>query len=185
MRTMLRLTVLICVVATTVYGQEWQATTKEDPLSGKPYMTYTRTGKFLTPPSNGGRTSPTISLRCDPSAHNGRLSGKLIAGFIIMNAILDLENGDKSTVQYRLDDGKLQTAHGLGYSTDFQAISLDDMFVNNLLWGHMITHKPHSSDQVHKVVIGVQEHLAGQVVMQFDMPDAERVGAACGTEYRK
>ena len=60
-----------------------------------------------------------------------------------------------------------------------------DIFLNNLLWGHMITHKPHTSSQVHKVVISVQEHLGGDVVMEFDMPDAQEVGAACGTEYRK
>jgi hypothetical protein len=53
-----------------------------------------------------------------------------------------------------------------------------------MLWGHMIPHKPGKGDQVHKFVIGVQEHLAGKIVMQFDMADAQQIGAACGTEYR-
>jgi hypothetical protein len=56
--------------------------------------------------------------------------------------------------------------------------------VNNMLWGHLIPHKPGKGDQVHKFVIGVQEHLAGKIVMQFDMPDAQQIEAACGTEYR-
>jgi hypothetical protein len=49
----------------------------------------------------------------------------------------------------------------------------------------MITHKPQTSAQVRKVVISVQEHLDGDVVMEFDMPDAQEVGAACGTEYNR
>ena len=35
------------------------------------------------------------------------------------------------------------------------------------------------------VVIFVPEHINGNVVMQFDMPDAQEVGAACGTENRR
>ena len=104
-----------------------------------------------------------------------------------MGTVVDLENGPRSTVRYRLDDGKVQTATGfeVGNSTDYTAIGIKDIFLNNLLWGHMITHKPHTSGQVHKAVISVQEHLGGDVVMEFDMPDAQGVGAACGTEYRK
>lgn len=111
----------------------------------------------------------------------------MLAGFIVVNTVLDLENGNHSTVQYRLDDGKLQTGSSLefSYSTDYQAISFDDMFLNNMLWGHMITHKLGSNEQVHKVVVGVQEHLGGQIVMQFDMPAADQVSAACGAEYKK
>ena len=104
-----------------------------------------------------------------------------------MGTVIDLENGPKSTVRYRLDEGKVQTATDfeVGYSTDYQAISVKDIFLNNLLWGHMITHKPQTSAQVRKVVISVQEHLDGDVVMEFDMPDAQEVGAACGTEYNR
>ena len=104
-----------------------------------------------------------------------------------MGTAIDLKRGNENTVKYRLDDGKIQAAtlYEVGYSTDHQAISMEEIFVNNLLWGHMLTHKPNTSGRVHKVVISVQEHLDGDVVMQFDMPDADEVGAACGTEYRK
>lgn len=164
--------------------QAWQSTTKSDPLTGKSYMLYVLTGKYLAPPDKGSDTAPRISLRCDPSAHHG--SGEFIAGFIEVNAVIDLENGHNSTVRYRLDDGNVQTADDfeVGYSTDFQAISVHRIFLNNLLWGHMIPHKPHTSDQVHTVVISVQEHLGGNIVMEFEMPDAQGVGAACGTSHR-
>jgi hypothetical protein len=124
-------------------AQEWQVTPKSDPLTGKSYTLYELTGKFLTPPSRGGGTPPLISVRCDPSANHGRISGKLLDGFIVVNTVIDIRNGDATTIQYRLDDGKLQYAdQAIGYSTDFQAIHLDNIFVNNMLWGHMIPHKP-------------------------------------------
>jgi hypothetical protein len=184
--TRFTLWMIALVVSIVINGcaQEWKSTAKVDPLTGKSYTLYVLMGKFLTPPSQGNGTPPSISLRCDPSSHHSRISGKFIDGFIIVNTIIDIKNGDVNTVQYRLDDGKLQTAYGIGYSTDYRAISLENMFLDNLLWGHMIPHKPHTNDQVHKVVIAVQEHLAGQIVMEFDMPDAEGVGAACGTEYK-
>ena len=166
-------------------AHEWRATTKSDPLTGKSYTLYELIGTFLTPPAHGDGKPPFISLSCDPSAKHGTISGRLIDGFIVVNAVIDIKNGDTTTVQYRLDNGKLQDANSMvGYSTDYQAIHLDNLFVNNLLWGHMVFHKPGKGDQVHKVVIGVQEHLGGMVVMQFDMPDAKEVGAACGTEYK-
>jgi hypothetical protein len=166
--------------------QQWASVKKSDPLTGKSYMLYVLTGRYLSAPANGSTTAPLISLRCDPSPHH-KLSGELIAGFVDVGTVVDIENGQNNTVRYRLDDGKVQTATGfeVGYSTDYTAISIKDIFLNNLLWGHMITHKPRTSSQVHKVVISVQEHLDGDVVMQFDMPDAGEVGAACGTEYRK
>jgi hypothetical protein len=171
---------LVCLSAP---AQEWQVTPKSDPLTGKSYTLYTLTGKFLTPPAHGNGELPLISLRCDPTPWH-RISGRLLSGFLIVNTVIDLKNGDEGTVQFRLDDGKLQSPLSPEYSTDYQAINLDELFLNNIIWGHMITHKKGTNPQVRKVVIGVQEHLGGNVVMQFDMPDATQVGAACGTEYK-
>ncbi|MFP5226878.1 MAG: hypothetical protein ACLGXA_04565 [Acidobacteriota bacterium] len=179
---------LVAAIATMhASAQEWQSTVKSDALTGKSFTQFVLRGKFLTPPAQwDGSSAPSISLRCDPAGHRGRLSGRFIDGFIDANAVIDLTNGKASTVHYRLDDGKVQTAEELevGTSTDYQALSVTSMFLSNILWGHELPHKPHSSDQVHKFVIAVQQHLGGQIVMQFDMPDAEQVGAACETEYR-
>jgi hypothetical protein len=113
------------------------------------------------------------------------MSGRLLKGFLVMNTVIDLKNDDQSTVKFRLDDGKLQSSgSSTEYSTDYQAIHLDELFVNNLIWGHEIPHKKGTNPQVKKVVVGVQEHLGGDVVMQFDMPDATLVGSSCGTEYK-
>jgi hypothetical protein len=174
---------LALLASLSASAQEWQAAAKSDPLTGKSYTVYTLPGKFLTPPAHGSSEPPVISLRCDPTPWR-RLSGRLLSGFLIVNTVIDLKNGDQGTVQVRLDDGKLQSPVSLEYSTDYQAIHLDELFVNNIIWGHMITHKKGTNPQVRKVVIGVQEHLGGQIVMQFDMPDATQVAEACGTEYK-
>ena len=168
-------------------GQPWVSTVKSDALTGKSYTMYELAGRYLTPPSRPTEGKPRITLRCDPLARHGRISGKLLAGFVYVGTTIDLENGHQSTVKYRLDDGKVQTASEfeVGYSTDYQAISITDIFLDNLLWGHMLTHKPHTNPQVRKAIISVQEHLAGNVVMEFDMPDAEEVSASCGTEYKQ
>lgn len=164
---------LMCLSAS---AQEWQVTPKSDPLTGKSYTLYTLTGKFLTPPAHGSGEPPVISLSCDPTPWH-RISGQLLSGFLVVNTVIDLKNGEQGTVQFRLDDGKLQSpVSSLEYSTDYQAIHLDGLFVNNIIWGHIITHKKGTNLQVKKVVIGVQEHLAGNVVMQFDMPDATQSG---------
>jgi hypothetical protein len=170
-----------CVFA---HAQAWQTIPKSDPLTGKSETTYILTGTFLTAPQHGSGQPPMFTLKCDPSPNHSRFSGKLLNAFSVVNAVVDLKNGGNTTVRYRLDDGKPQDANLVEYSTDFQAIHLQQLLVNNLLWGHMLFHKPGKGDQVHKVIFAVQEHLGGQVVMQFDMPDAQEVGAACGTEYR-
>jgi hypothetical protein len=176
--------ILVVSCLATAHAQEWRATPKSDPLTGRSYIQYELDGKFLTPPAHSDGKPPYISLRCDPSPNHSRISGKLLDGFIVVNTVIDIKNGSETTVQYRLDDGKLQTAYDASNSTDFQAIHIEGLMLNNLLWGHNLFHKPGTGDQVHKVVIGAQEHLAGKVVMQFDMPDAQQVGAACGTEYK-
>src|ERR1700677_2151346 len=91
---------LVCLSAS---AQEWQITPKSDPLTGKSYTLYTLTGKFLTPPLHGSGEPPTISLRCDPSSNRSKISGKLLDGFIVVNAVIDLKNGTEPTVEYRLD----------------------------------------------------------------------------------
>jgi hypothetical protein len=182
-RTLL-ISALIASIAIQSAAQEWQSTAKTDPLTGQSSTLYVLAGKFITPPARGNGEPPLISLRCDPSPNHSRISGKLIDGFIVVNAIIDLKNGDTSTVQYRLDNGKLQSAYDASYSTDYQAIHINGLLLNNIIWGHNLFHKPGSSPQVRKFVIGVQEHLGSQIVMQFDIADAQIVAAACGTEYK-
>src|SRR5260370_28634827 len=97
-------------------------------------------------------------------------------------------------VQFRLDGGKLQS-ESWGRSTDFSSIFFSHPtchicgsgydILGNLLYGHGTYHKENTTPQVRKVVVGVPEYHGGEVVMQFDMPDATEVAEACGIILHK
>jgi hypothetical protein len=53
------------------------------------------------------------------------------------------------------------------------------------LYRHAMYHKENTTPQVRKVVIAVSEYLGGEVVMQFDMPDATEAAKACGIILHK
>ena len=161
----------------------WTSIVKSDPFTDRQYTAFRLQGKFIEPPAHGSYATPEIELRCDPKPFR-RLTGKFLAGFVVVGAVLDLTNGDRSTVQFRLDDGKQQYLLESTYSTDYEAISFDELFLDNILWGHLLPHKPGSGGPVRKLLIGVQEHVGTQIVMQFDMPDPDVVSKACGAEYK-
>jgi hypothetical protein len=112
------------------------------------------------------------------------MSGKLLEAYIDTTTVIDTKDSQQqTTVEYRLDDGKVRFSAS-GNTSNYQGIPLDAPFLDDILWGHLVPHKPGTSRQVRKFVVAVKEHLSGQIVMQFDMPDATQVGAACGTEYK-
>jgi hypothetical protein len=171
---------LVCLSAT---AQEWQTTPKSDPLTGKSYLTFMLPGKFLTPPVHSNGDAPRIVVKCEPGPHL-RMSGKLLEAYIDTTTVIDTKDSQQqTTVEYRLDDGKVRFSAS-GNTSNYQGIPLDAPFLDDILWGHLVPHKPGTSRQVRKFVVAVKEHLSGQIVMQFDMPDATQVGAACGTEYK-
>lgn len=55
----------------------------------------------------------------------------------------------------------------------------------NLLYAHHLYHKENTNPQVRKVVLGVNEYLGGEIVMQFDFPDSTEVADACGVIWHK
>jgi hypothetical protein len=162
---------------------DWTSKPQTDALTGQSYVEFELPGKFLDAPSDGSAAAPKIELRCDPTPYR-RLTGKLVAGFIVVGAVIDLTNGNATTMQFRLDDGKPQNWFEATYSTDYQAIAFDALFLNNILWGHILTHKTGTGTSVRKLVVAVQEHLGGRIVMQFDMPDPAVVSRICGAEYK-
>ena len=124
--------------------------------------------------------------------------GKFREGYIHIGGVTDssvVENRSSFVeVQFRLDDGKLQSERW-GRSTNFSSIFLThptcplcgsgDDILGNLLFGHARTTKENTNPQIRRVVIDVSEYLGGEVVMQFDMPDATEVAEACGIIMHK
>ena len=86
--------------------------------------------------------------------------------------------------EFRLDEGKLQTENW-SVSTDHSAAFLGGETLNNFLYGHVMRHKEGTTDQVHRIIIGIDEAFAGEVQMTFDMPDATPVAEACGVILHK
>jgi hypothetical protein len=175
----------------------WQREEKTDQLRGTTYSQFSLPGKFLTPPKNSAG-EPKMVVRCiggqkQRKGNSGYTNGKFLNGFIAVSTVLDSGESvppGRIKVQFRLDDGKIQIRDWAN-STDFSAIFFYDVGSGwgqfaNLLYGHELYHKENSNPQVRKVVIAVDQYLGGEIVMQFDMPDATEVGDTCGIiEHRK
>jgi len=180
----------------------WQREPKTDPLRDTNFLQFSLIGKFLTQPRNASNGNPTLIVHCKPGkdkkSNHGYTNGKFRDGYIFVGGVTDSSVSDNGnsfvTVQFRLDDGKLQS-ESWGRSNDFSSIFFShptcflcgggyDIFAN-LLYGHAMYHKENTTPQVRKMVIGVSEYLGGEIVMQFDMPDSTEVAEACGIILHK
>ncbi len=172
---------------------KWLKEEKTAPLRGTSYLQFSLDGQFLTPPRNTApNTKPTMILRCTPSSFSrDHLHGKLMSGYIFVGAVVETREsslgGTRVDAKFRLDDGKLQTSP-LSHSRDFSSIYLSETDLNTLLYGHFMFHKANTTTSVKKAVIGIDEYLGGEVVMQFDFPselDEAEVADACGVLWHK
>ena len=84
---------------------------------------------------------------------------------------------------YRLDDGKIKTETWTP-STDGTAAYFSVASLGNFLYGHLL-HKRGTSGAISGVRVAIDEYLAGEVVMKFEMPDPTEVGETCGITYGK
>jgi hypothetical protein len=187
--------------ATVVPAQtqpQWHREQKTDPHDVS-FTQFSLTGKFLTPPQDASNTNPTMFVRCIPgSDRHGHTGGKFIAGYIFVGGHVSYDVSESGAsfvpVEFRLDDGKLQSERW-GRSTDPFAVFFSDptcaacgsgyeVFAN-LLYGHHTLRKQETNPQVRKIVIGVDEVLGGEVTMQFELPDATEVAEACGIIWHK
>jgi hypothetical protein len=175
------------VQSSTAQSPTWQREDKTDPLRGTSYSQYTLTGKFLTPPKMHTEDPPVFIVKCIPGGHRkvngGYLNGKLLDAYIMARTVVN-HSPRGVGVQYRLDDGKMH-ADSWGVATDGTSIFLPEIELSTVLYGHFMKHKEGTSDPVHKVIIGVDEYLGAEVVVQFDLPDPTEMADACGLLIRK
>jgi hypothetical protein len=185
---------------------EWVRTEKTDPLTDASSVRFTVTGKFLQAPSKSSVDKPSFVLVCDPTKTQmrGKIRGKVLGAFMVVGAVVDSGNNFERDalserhpnpslvgVRYRRDDEKKVQEAEWFHSEDFAALYVasqyggTDIEINNLLYGHMLTHKEGKGEQVRKIVISVPEYLGGDVVMQFDLPDLTNVSDACGLVIHK
>lgn len=166
----------------------WEHSKHEDPLRGTSSEQFKLEGQYLVAPrdSRAGAT-PALIVRCtaDPRAAHGHARGKFVTGYIFVGGVVDAR-GSSGTVhaQFRLDDGKLKDAFW-SHSTDYSSVFFDNLEFNDLLYGHLLPHKENTGPQPRKLVIGLQEYLGPEVVMQFDLPDCTEVAETCGAIWHK
>ncbi|HET9183316.1 MAG TPA: hypothetical protein VFP59_14355 [Candidatus Angelobacter sp.] len=165
----------------------WKREDKTDQLRGTSYAEFTLPGRFLTPPQKPQAALPFFIVDCEPGkpkrVNGGYTHGKLLNAYMLLSAVAE-RTGDHAVVQYRLDDGKMHT-EDWGISKDHTAIYPSVIELNTVLYGHFMKHKEGTNPPVRKLVIAVDEHRGGQIVMQFDMPDPTAMADACGILIRK
>ncbi len=182
----------IIIGISSAAAQTWTKTEKSDPLRGTQFVQYSLEGKYLSPPRNAAPdATPAIVVRCVPGSHKsgwGVVHGKFLEGYIFVGGVVDThvayDSSTRANVEFRLDDGKLQSA-SWSHSTDFSSLFFSSIDLDNLLYGHLLLHKENTNPQVRKIVLGVPEFVGGEIVMQFAMPDAAEVGDACGAILHK
>lgn len=159
----------------------WVRSEQKDALRGTSFLQFRLAGKFLAPPKTGDSEAPAMIAHCLPGKHERIYNGKVIDFYVHVGAVL---NSEKAFVSVRLNDGKVQQELW-STSTDRSAAFFSSLMLNNFLYGHILPHKEGSGPPVRKVVIGVEEFLAGVIVMQFDMPDPSEIQEACGVVAHK
>lgn len=188
MRVRLAFSLFLAVCALAVQAQEkgWTREDQSDPLHNTEYTQFTLEGKYLVPPRHQGADAPMLILQCSPGARSragGQVNGKLIAGYLDVDATLDFRQ-DNIPVEYRLDDGKLQQVYW-STSTDGGGAAFGEKDLERLLYGRSGPRKEDTNPPVRKLIIGIPERLGTQVEAQFDMPDPSEVAEACGVLVHK
>jgi len=177
----------LAILVPLANAQSWQRTEKTDAFRGTQYSQFTLAGKFLTPPQHSSLDAPVIVLQCKAGNHgyggHWHYDGKLIDAYIQTGATLNASLSSIA-VQYRLDDGKIQTEDWTP-STNYGAIFFKDITLNTLLYGHFMPHKEGTNPPVRKLTVAVDEYLAGEVVMEFDLPDPTDPASVCGTLLKR
>lgn len=156
-------------------------------MRGTSYSQYTLAGKFLTPPRTSTGESPVFVVKCIPTNHRrsggGYVNGKLMDAYIVMRSVVD-RSSSRVFVQYRLDDGKMHKEYW-DVGTDGTGIFPPEIELNTVIYGHFLPHKEGTNDPIRKLVLGVNEYMGTEVVVQFDFPDPTEMMDACGLLIRK
>lgn len=165
----------------------WRRTEKSDALHRLDYTQFSLEGRYLVPPKKIDPSPPVLVVKCQQGRHrygmSGYVGGKFLAGYLIVDAVLDFRK-DGVPVEFRLDDGKLQSTTWAS-STDGSGAFFGDVDIDTLLYGHLLPHKENTNPPVHRIVLGVPEYLGSQIQVQFDMPEPTEIADVCGVAIHK
>lgn len=141
----------------------WESKSTDDRLHGTEYTQFTLLGKYLTPPRLGAGHPPAMVVRCS--------QGKFQNFYVAVGAVVDHQSdGFIRNLEARFDDLKVPFwGIPAEISTDGTAIFFRSGALVPILKSHLS-------------VIGVQEFLGPQIVMEFAVPDPAEIVEACGKD---
>jgi hypothetical protein len=185
MRTERFLLLALCLASQCV-GQ-WQREERTDAFRGTKFTEFKLEGRFLTPPRSASLISPALVIQCLPGEHSVGYhvvtGGKFLTAFLFVGPVMDSQL-TALAVQFRLDDGKVQT-EAWTVSKDFSSAFFPETTLNTLLYGHFLPHKEGTGPPTKTVKIAADQFVGGEVVMQFEMPDPTPLAEACGLVVHK
>lgn len=140
----------------------WIHSQDNDALHGKLNEKFLLEGKYLTPPEHAHEAAPSIVVVCS--------DGKVKQNYLNVGAVITMEGHSDlvAALEARID-GKKKSILYTGESTDGTSVFFTRVDLRNIL-------------RSHQVIVGINEHLGPEVVMQFDMPDPSPIFAACGKD---
>jgi hypothetical protein len=157
----------------------WQQSQRTDANGDKSSPQFSLLGKFLTRPKKDVGDPPALVVTCKPHASRRKFS----TAYVNVGAPLNIEYVGpdeikagtsyfpKVTVRYRLDDQKEEKEQWTP-GTEKTSASIPKAALEKML-------------RAHTVQIKVAEFHAGEISMQFDIPESTQVGTACGLPVRK
>lgn len=157
----------------------WQQTQKADANRDILSNQFTLAGKFLTKPKTDPGAPPTLVVACRARGSKGRFS----SGSVNPGVPLDIEYVEppeikagtsyypKVSTRSRLDDGK-EAKELWAAGTDKASATFSKQALEKML-------------RARTVEITVREYRAGEISMQFEIPDSAQVANACGVSIGK
>ncbi|MGH9711767.1 MAG: hypothetical protein ACRD5M_00500 [Candidatus Acidiferrales bacterium] len=164
-------------------AQKWRQAKKTDSARGITYTQFTLAGKFLKWPAGDASIRPTLEVDCTPSetSHESRrqyLHAYLLAGipleikYVEPDEITEgISYYPKINVEYSLDASKVRREQW-DPGPDKASATMNKGSLERMI-------------EAHTIVISVDENKAGEVTMQFDMPDSAALVEACDLPNRK
>jgi hypothetical protein len=154
---------LLIASASAQESPGWRYVKDDDPLHGKVHDKFVLDGKYLTPPRTVAQGFvPSMVVMCS--------DGKVEQNYIAVGAVVTLKSkGFFADLLESRVDGKKGAIAATGAATDGTAVFFTRVDLKNIL-------------KAHQVIVGVNEYLGAEVVMQFDMPDPLPVFTTCGRD---
>jgi hypothetical protein len=149
---------VVASVSVCAQGPSWTFHSIDDPLHAKVHNQFVLEGKYLTPP-NKPIGQPPLTVSCT--------DGRFDSFIFEIGGIVDEQ---RASVEGRID-GKAKPVGIDGRSTDQEALFLSTFDVKKVINAKL-------------VILGAQEYLGPQVVVQFDMPDPGPIYQSCSKEKR-